>query len=83
MPAGAVNILTGLRDELLTQFAEHMDVNALLLCSDEPGETRLVQERAAENVKRVIPHSDAPLEESPYHILDFQEIKTTWHPVGV
>ncbi len=83
VPAGAVNILTGLRDELLTQFAEHMDVNALLLCSDEPGETRLVQEGAAENVKRVISHSDAPLGESPYHILDFQEIKTTWHPVGV
>ena len=83
VPGGAVNILTGLRDELLPQFAEHMDVNALLVCSDEAGETRLAQERAVENVKRVIPHVDAPLAESPYHILDFQEIKTTWHPVGV
>ena len=60
-----------------------MDVNALLVCSDESGEIRLAQERAVENVKRVIPHADAPLAESPYHILDFQEIKTTWHPVGV
>ncbi|HJM62343.1 MAG: aldehyde dehydrogenase [Roseibacillus sp.] len=83
VPGGTVNILTGLRDELLPQFAEHMDVNALLVCSDEAGETRLAQERAAENVKRVIPHADAPLAESPYHILDLQEIKTTWHPVGV
>ena len=83
VPGGAVNILTGFRSELLPQFAEHMDVNALLVCSDEAGETRLAQERAVENVKRVIPHVDAPLAESPYHILDFQEIKTTWHPVGV
>ena len=83
VPGGTVNILTGLRDELLPQFAEHMDVNALLVCSDESGEIRLAQERAVENVKRVIPHADAPLAESPYHILDLQEIKTTWHPVGV
>ncbi len=83
VPGGTVNILTGLRDELLPQFAEHMDVNALLVCSDESGDIRLAQERAVENVKRVIPHADAPLAESPYHILDFQEIKTTWHPVGV
>ncbi|MBB80605.1 MAG: aldehyde dehydrogenase, partial [Roseibacillus sp.] len=39
--------------------------------------------KAAENLKRVVSHPDRPLEENPYHILDFQEIKTTWHPVGV
>ena len=60
-----------------------MDVNAFLVCSDDEKEIKLVQERAVENLKRVIPHSDGPLAESPYHILDFQEIKTTWHPVGV
>ncbi len=83
VPGGVVNILTGFRDELLSQFAEHMDVNAFLICSDNEKEIKLVQERAVENLKRVIPHADGPLAESPYHILDFQEIKTTWHPVGV
>ena len=60
-----------------------MDVNAHLLCSDDSAEKKLVQVEAVENVKRVRLHRDAPLDESPYHILDFQEIKTTWHPVGV
>lgn len=83
VPAGVVNILTGLREELLPHLASHMDVNALLLCSDEASEAKLAQEEAVENVKRVTLHRDRPLEESPYHILDFQEIKTTWHPVGV
>ncbi len=83
VPGRVVNILTGFRDELLSQFAEHMDVNSFLICSDNEKEIKLVQERAVENLKRVIPHADGPLAESPYHILDFQEIKTTWHPVGV
>jgi acyl-CoA reductase-like NAD-dependent aldehyde dehydrogenase len=83
LPGGVVNILTGMRDELLPHLSSHMDVNALLLCSDDPAEQKRVQEEAVENVKRVRLHPDAPLDESPYHILDFQEIKTTWHPVGV
>ena len=83
VPAGVVNILTGLRDELLPQFAEHMDVNAFLLCSDEEEEAKMAGKLAAENLKRVVSHPDSPLKEHPYHILDFQEIKTTWHPVGV
>ena len=83
VPAGVVNILTGYRDELLPHFAEHMDVNALLLCSDEEEEAKMAGKKAAENLKRVVSHPDSPLEEDPYHILDFQEIKTTWHPVGV
>ena len=83
LPAGVVNILTGFRDELIPHFAEHMDVNALLLCSDGADEARITGKRSAENLKRVVVHSDAPLREDPYHVLDFQEIKTTWHPVGV
>ena len=32
VPAGVVNILTGLRAELTEQFASHMDVNAVIWC---------------------------------------------------
>ena len=83
VPAGVVNIVTGMRDELLPTLASHMDINALLLCSDDAAEAKLAQEEAVENVKRVRLHREATLDESPYHILDFQELKTTWHPVGV
>ncbi|MBK1832551.1 aldehyde dehydrogenase family protein [Roseibacillus ishigakijimensis] len=82
VPAGAVNILTGLREELVGGLASHMDINALLLALEEPEMRQAVEREAAENLKRVITHPDQALAPSPYHILDLQEIKTTWHPVG-
>lgn len=83
VPAGVVNLLTGEREELIPEFAKHMDVNAMLLCSDESGEQRLAELEAAENLKRVMVKPDENLLPNPYHILDFQEIQTTWHPVGI
>ena len=83
VPAGVVNILTGQRDELVPLFARHMDVNALLLCSNNAKERKIAELEAVENLKRVIFRPDAPIAQSPYQILDFQEIKTTWHPVGL
>jgi acyl-CoA reductase-like NAD-dependent aldehyde dehydrogenase len=83
VPGGVVNILTGHREELLKQMASHMDVNAIILCSPEAEERKLVQLEASHNVKRVLLREDGPLDLSPYHVMDLQEIKTTWHPVGV
>jgi acyl-CoA reductase-like NAD-dependent aldehyde dehydrogenase len=83
VPGGVVNILTGHREELLKQMASHMDVNAIILCSPETEERKLVQLEASHNVKRVLLREDGPLDLSPYHVMDLQEIKTTWHPVGV
>lgn len=83
VPAGVVNILTGERDELGLEFAKHMDVNALMLCSSDSDETRALELEAAENLKRVSVHPNKSLKEDPYLITDFQEVKTTWHPVGV
>lgn len=83
VPPGVVNVLTGLRGELVPEFAKHRDVNGLLLCSDEAGERKAVELEAADNLKRVALKPDAILSASPYAILDFQEIKTTWHPIGV
>ncbi len=83
VPNGVVNILTGQQTELAPAFASHLDVNALLVCSEEQELLRSLEWEAAENLKRVIRQLNRPLEGSPYHILDFQETKTTWHPVGV
>ena len=83
VPAGVVNILTGERDELGPEFAKHMDVNALMLCSSDSDEKRALELEAAENLKRVSVHPNRSLKEDPYLITDFQEVKTTWHPVGV
>ena len=85
VPGGVVNILTGLEAELAGQFASHMDVNALVHCGDVSRSAEL-QVAAAENLKRLILRTgrDWTREDAqdPYLILDTQEIKTTWHPVG-
>lgn len=82
LPAGTVNILTGDRSELLRQIASHMDINALILCSNNKAERKLVQTHASDHVMRVNLQPDQPPTPSPYLINDLQETKTTWHPVG-
>ena len=86
VPAGVVNILTGFREELLPQFAGHMDVNAVVYHGTDAGERKALEEAAAANVKRVIhrtvDHWTSEAAQSPYFISETQEVKTTWHPVG-
>ena len=80
VPAGAVNILTGSRDELAPWLAAHMDVNAIDLTGVD-GDVAELERLAADNVKRVV-RSTADAE-SPYEIEAFLELKTVWHPIGL
>ena len=87
VPDGVVNILTGHRKELLDPLSRHMDVNAIFVTDKLDAEIgKQLDENAALNVKRIIKHNIddwyADGTQSPYFILDHQEIKTTWHPVG-
>ena len=86
VPAGVVNILTGYRSELISHFSTHMDVNALVYCGDDSEEIKKVKESASLNVKRVAVYKENDLmddkSQHPYRIMDLQEIKTTWHPIG-
>jgi len=87
VPAGVVNILSGLKSELLEHFASHMDVNAIVCCEGGRKHRRQVQTLAAENVKRAVFRADTDWRDdgalNPYLIRDTQEVKTTWHPIGV
>lgn len=85
VPGGVVNILTGKPSELVKFLADHMDINAMIYCEKDEATQKLIQEKAALNVKRVLlwnninwSSDDA---ENPYLILDAQEVKTTWHPI--
>lgn len=86
VPPGVVNILTGFRSELTGQFASHMDVNAIVFCDGDRKVAKVIQEAAAENIKRVIGRTDTdwpePEAQHPYLIRETQEVKTTWHPIG-
>lgn len=87
VPAGVVNILTGSKTELLKQFATHMDVNAIVYAGTNADELKTLQLNAAVNVKRItqnyFENYFADEAQNPYLIMDLQEIKTTWHPVGL
>lgn len=95
LPAGVVNILTGLRRELVPVLAAHMDVNALDAWGVAPELQAQVEESAMENVKRVArpPRGAGAVDrfdwlddraaQRPEWIAAFLEMKTVWHPIGV
>jgi acyl-CoA reductase-like NAD-dependent aldehyde dehydrogenase len=79
VPDGVVNILTGMKAELVPVLAGHLDVDALDV-TGIPDELREDAERtAAENVKRLAASKGRP---SPYEVTAFTETKTVWHPKG-
>jgi acyl-CoA reductase-like NAD-dependent aldehyde dehydrogenase len=80
LPAGAINVLTGFREELAPWLAGHMDVNAIDLTGAN-GDTADLERLAAENVKRLVRSS--PERQSPWEIESFLETKTVWHPIGL
>jgi acyl-CoA reductase-like NAD-dependent aldehyde dehydrogenase len=94
VPGGVVNVLTGLKKELVPVLAGHVDVDALDLWG-VPDDMRVETEQlAADDVKRVSRRprgvSDARFDwlddrasERPEWISVFLEMKTVWHPIGV
>lgn len=85
LPGGVVNILTGKVSELASWFVNHMDVNATIFCENDSEIKKTMQEKSALNLKRIFFYDkikwNTEQGQSPYFILDIQEIKTTWHPV--
>lgn len=87
LPAGVVNILTGLRAELIPHFSAHAGIDAIHAAGVGDDEARVLREGAAENLKRVTIREvagdgwlDDAVCEDPWWIEPFVEIKTIWHP---
>ncbi len=90
VPGGVINLISGLKSELVPWLASHMDVNAIDITGVTAEAIPATQKAAAENVKRVVHFDGARIgwddetrSQSPYAIYDFQESKTVWHPVGM
>lgn len=79
VPAGVVNVITGLSSELVPALASHLDVDALDVAGVTPNALVDVETAAAENVKRIVRPGKV---RSPYEVTGFQEMKTVWHPKG-
>lgn len=87
VPGGVVNILTGYQSEMISHLSAHLDLNGVFNANKDEEIRKQIDENCALNVKRRRHVKDVDwtdsTQENPYYILDFQEIKTTWHPVGV
>jgi acyl-CoA reductase-like NAD-dependent aldehyde dehydrogenase len=83
VPAGVVNLISGLRAELVKPLAGHRDLDAIVDTTGDPEITRL----AADSVTRVArpaggDYLDVAGLDSLTRIEPFVELKTAWHPVG-
>ncbi|MFO0875533.1 MAG: aldehyde dehydrogenase family protein [Phycisphaerales bacterium] len=90
VPGGAVNILTGTRDELVPFVALHREIRAVSAADLPTEQATQLRAGAAENLKRVhvAPRGeparwlDDEAETSIEAVAPFVEIKTIWHPSG-
>ena len=89
LPGGVVNLLTGLRDELVPTFATHTHLRAISGVANAE-ERQQIKLAAADSVKRVhLFKAEEPRDwfadsaQGLYEIRDLIEFKTTWHPIGI
>ncbi len=93
VPGGVINLLTGLKKELVPVIAAHVDVDAIDTWGVAPGDQVAVEVSAAESIKRIARRpagvSDADFDwtddraaQRPEWIAAFLEMKTVWHPIG-
>ncbi len=93
VPGGVVNLLTGLKSELVPMLAGHLDVDALDTWGVAADGQAEVEIAAADSVKRIARRPRGILDERfdwaneraaqrPEWIAAFLEMKTVWHPIG-
>lgn len=88
LPGGVVNLLTGLRGELIPTFATHEHLRAISGVADAD-ERKQIEIGAAESVKRVrLQKAGEDIDwfgdtaQGVFEIRELIEFKTTWHPIG-
>jgi acyl-CoA reductase-like NAD-dependent aldehyde dehydrogenase len=93
VPGGVVNLLTGLKNELVPVLAAHVDVDAIDTWGVGPAAQAAVESTAADSVKRLARRprgvaderfdwADDRAAQRPEWIAAFLEMKTVWHPIG-
>jgi acyl-CoA reductase-like NAD-dependent aldehyde dehydrogenase len=94
VPGGVVNVLTGLKPELIPVLAAHVDVDGLDTWGVPDAMRTDTELLAADDIKRLLRRPttvnevrfdwlDDRAAERPEWIAAFLEMKTVWHPIGV
>jgi acyl-CoA reductase-like NAD-dependent aldehyde dehydrogenase len=94
VPGGVVNVITGLKKELVPVMAAHVDVDAIDVWGVPDAARAATEIAAADSVKRIVRRpagtTDARFDwlddraaERPEWIAAYLEMKTVWHPIGV
>ncbi|MEO8514817.1 MAG: aldehyde dehydrogenase family protein [Ignavibacteria bacterium] len=91
IPGGVINIITGLKKELIPYLASHMDVNAFDYAESNLAFKKDIQAACANNVKRFIYSAHkSPADyysddknENLMQVQNFTELKTVWHTMGL
>ena len=90
VPGGVVNLITGLPRAGAAPGCPHGCQRAGRLRAD-PAQAAAIEDLGVENIKRLVRPPSAGSDavdwlnarsQSPYHIGEFVEIKTVWHPIG-
>jgi acyl-CoA reductase-like NAD-dependent aldehyde dehydrogenase len=93
VPGGVINLLTGLKADLVPVLAAHVDVDAVDTWGVAPDDQAAVEISAAESIKRIARRprgisdgafdwTDDRAAQRPEWIAAFLEMKTVWHPIG-
>ena len=80
LPAGVVNILTGKVDQFVTWVGSHMEIDGVDASGLSKKDLVEIKELGAENLKRVHSFNEA---KSTKRMVNFMEIKTVWHTIGI
>ena len=84
VPAGVINILTGMPSELFEHLASHRGIDAIVAAHVDDDAAATLRAGAAENVKRVTILDDVdPADGNPMRFESTLEMKTMWHPASV
>lgn len=86
VPAGVVNLLSSPLNDTLDHLYAHRDVPSVCSIDSTEENRKRYQELASDNMKRIRFIESKELSKftsSPYEIIAYQEIKTTWHPIGL
>ncbi len=80
VPAGVLNILTGMKSELVPWLASHMEVDGIDISGVDAKEDLAIRNAGSENLKRIHRFKESG---DLQRILSFMESKTVWHPIGI